>query len=290
MSSLFKVVKKIKKQFIKLKRNRWERFQNNGQSFLVHNYKNLFNIRLYKDSYLSEEIYRNMFEPDEAQFIHDYLKKGDIFVDIGTNIGLYSLMAAKKVGVDGKVYSFEPVNKTYQRFLENIEINKFKNIISVRKALSDSSGEFEINVSCDGFDGWNSFASIIRGSESIKEMVETITFDSFFRDEAIWDRISLIKIDVEGWEKFVLLGGEEHFKRPICPTIIIEFVDQNTKNAGYSCKELYLQLKSYGYEIYNINNQIIQKEEQRESYEYSNLVATKDIQNIIHRLTNWTII
>lgn len=290
MSSLFKVIDKIKKQFIKLKRNRWERFQNNGQSYLVHNYKNLFKIRLYKDSYLSEEIYKNLFEPEETLFIHDYLKKGDIFVDIGTNIGIYSLMAAKKIGVEGAVYSFEPVSKTFRRFLENIEINKFKNIIPIKKALSDKNGDLVMNISCDGFDGWNSFASITRGTKSTIENVETITFDSFFRDEAVWNRISLIKIDVEGWEKFVLLGGEEHFKRSECPTLIIEFVDQNTKNAGYSCKELYLQLKSYGYEIYNIKNQIIQEEEIRETYEYTNLIASKDLQGIRQRLANWTIL
>jgi FkbM family methyltransferase len=290
MNSLNKLINKIKKQFIKFKRNRWERFQNNGQSFLVHNYKNLFKIRLYKDSYLSEEIYRNLFEPEEAKFINAYLKKGDIFVDVGTNIGLYSLMAAKKVGVDGNVYSFEPVARTFQRFLENIEINKFKNIISVNKALSDSSGVLEINVSCDGFDGWNSFTTMTRGSKSITETVDTTTFDSFFDDDAIWNRISLIKIDVEGWEKFVLLGGEEHFRRQVCPTIIIEFVDQNAKNAGYTCIDLYSQLKAYGYEIYNINNQIIQKEILKESYEYSNLIATKNIQNIIQRLPGWLLI
>lgn len=290
MSRFYKLINKIKKQFIKLKRNRWERFQNSNRSFIVHNFKNIFKIRLYKDSYLSKEIYNNLFEPDETLFINDFLKRGDIFVDIGANIGLYSLMAAKKIGKEGKVYSFEPVNKTFSRLLENIEINKFNNIIPVKKALSDKNGEFEMNISCDGFDGWNSFTSITRGNKSVKEKVETITFDSFFHDGVIWNRISLIKIDVEGWEKFVLLGGEEHFRRSGCPPLIVEFVDQNTKKAGYSCNELYLQLKSYGYEIYNINNQMIQKEMLKESYEYSNLIALKDIKGISQRLINWIII
>jgi FkbM family methyltransferase len=283
-----KILKLFQKQYIKLKRDRWERFQNNGKHFLVFNYKNLFKIRLYKDSFISEEIYKSKFEPEESEFIRDFLKEGDIFIDIGANIGLYTLMAARKIGALGKVYSFEPTTTTYARLLENININRFRNIIPVNKALSDKNGMFEINVSCDGFEAWNSFSKITRGSKFGTEIVEATRFDSFFNDDEIRERISLIKIDVEGWEKFVLLGGEEYFKKFNSPVLIVEFVDQNTINAGYTCKELYFQLKGYGYEIYNLQNNKIQEEFPKDYYEYSNLIATKDINMLIQRLNNWT--
>jgi FkbM family methyltransferase len=282
-------LKLLQKQFYKLKRDRWERFQNNGKHFLVFNYQNIFKIRLYKDSFISEEIYKNTFEPDEAEFIRDFLKEGDIFIDIGANIGLYTLMAARKIGVLGKVYSFEPTGITYKRLLENININRFRNIIPVNKALSDKNGMFEMNVSCDGFEAWNSFSKITRGSRFGTEIVEATRFDSFFNGDENRDRISLIKIDVEGWEKFVLLGGEEYFKKVNSPVLIVEFVDQNTNNAGYTCKELYDQLRGYGYEILNMKDYKIQKEIPRDYYEYSNLVAAKDINLLVQRLPNWTI-
>jgi FkbM family methyltransferase len=279
----------FKKQYLKLNRNRWDRFQNSGRQFITHHYRNLFKIRLYKDSYLSEEIYRNKFEPDEGQFINDFLMEGDIFVDIGANIGLYTLMAARKIGSAGKVYSFEPTQTTFKRLLDNIAINGFKNIIPVNKALSDKNGSFEMNVSCDGFDGWNSFVKITRGSKARTETVETIKVDSFFHDNKIWGNISLIKIDVEGWEKFVILGGEEHFKRPESPVLIIEFVDQNTINAGYTCKELFQLLVSFGYTLYSIKDRILEKEHVKENYIYSNLVAAKELKEIKKRLRTWQI-
>jgi FkbM family methyltransferase len=279
----------LKKQYSKLKRNRWERFQNSSRRFIVHKYQNIFKIRLYKDSYLSEEIYANKFEMDEAQFISDFLKEGDIFIDIGANIGLYSLMAARRVGSQGIVYSFEPTSITYRRLSDNIRINRFKNIIPVNMALSDKNGNFEMNVSCDGFDGWNSFTQVIRGSKSRTEMVETSTVDNFFSDDRVWNRISLIKIDVEGWEKFVILGGVEHFKRPESPVLIIEFVDQNTINAGYTCQELYQLLVSFGYTLYSIKDRILEKEHVKENYVYSNLVAAKNPEEIRKRLKNWHI-
>jgi len=279
----------LQKQYIKLKRDRWDRFQNSARKFIVHNYQNNFKIRLYKDSYLAEEFYRNKFEPDEGQFISDFLNEGDIFIDIGANIGLYTLMAAKKIGPNGKVYSFEPTDITYKRLLDNITINRFKNIIPVKKALSDNNGSFEMNVSCDGFDGWNSFTKITRGSKSRTEMVETIKLDSFFNDDRIWDRVSLIKIDVEGWEKFVILGGEEHFKRTDSPVLIIEFVDQNTGNAGYTCKELFQLLVSFGYSLYSIKDRMLETELVKDNYVYSNLIAAKNLKEIKKRLKTWDI-
>ena len=70
----------------------------------------------------------------------------------------------------------------------------------------------------------------------------------------------------------------------------MEFVDQNTRNAGYTCKELYDQLRDYGYEILNLEEYKIRKEIPKDYYEYSNLVATKDINLLVQRLTNWAII
>jgi hypothetical protein len=106
---------------------------------------------------------------------------------------------------------------------------------------------------------------------------------------SVWNRISLIKIDVEGWEKFVILGGVEHFKRPESPVLIIEFVDQNTINAGYTCQELYQLLVSFGYTLYSIKDRILEKEHVKENYVYSNLVAAKNPEEIRKRLKNWHI-
>lgn len=95
-------------------------------------------IRLHFDSQLSRLIYCEGFELQERKFLNAFLRPGDIFVDIGANIGLFSLIAARCVGKNGHVYAFEPTAKIYQRLIENVNLNHFKNISYFQLALSDT--------------------------------------------------------------------------------------------------------------------------------------------------------
>ncbi|MBL7916861.1 MAG: FkbM family methyltransferase, partial [Bacteroidia bacterium] len=116
-------------------------------------------IRLYKDSILSKCIYQG-FEQIEIEFICKYLKQGDVFFDIGSNMGLFSLYASELVGNMGKIYAFEPTKGIYKRLIENIELNGIKNIVPVNKGISDKNGTLALNISDNGHDAWNSFAKI----------------------------------------------------------------------------------------------------------------------------------
>ncbi len=241
---------------------------------------------LYFDSRLCQEIYCGQFEKAERQFLNLYLKPNDIFVDVGANIGLFTLIASKKVGAKGQIYSFEPCAHTFSRLEENIHLNRLTNVQCYQVALSDVSGSSKMKISLDGYDAWNSFVKPTAGNRFSIETVRTITWDDFMKQRKLEGKVALMKIDVEGWESHVLNGGRLFFSRPDAPVLQIEFNEKATQASGTSCESLYRQLEDFGYRMYIYDektNQII-PDPLRKSYPYINLFAIKNIQQVHLRL------
>jgi FkbM family methyltransferase len=241
--------------------------------FFEFNLENDVKINLYKDSVLSRLIYDG-FEKEETNYLLKILKKGDIFVDIGTNIGLFSLLASKIVGDEGKVLCFEPAPLTFSRLKENISLNDFKNIDARNIGLSNTKGELTFYVSNNGHDAWNSFAPSQDNKleSSIQVPVSTLDMELQYIDKT---KIKLVKIDVEGWEKFVLFGGKD-FLVNFNPIVMVEFTEENTFNAGYPVYEIYDIIQDFGYVWYRISKGELVKEVKKLHYPYDNLIAIKN--------------
>lgn len=240
-------------------------------------------IKLFKDTVLSKRIYEG-FETEEIDFVNAFLKEGDIFFDIGANIGLFSLIAAKKVGEQGKVYAFEPSPKTFARLKDNVEVNKLQNVFSFNLGLSDKKEKLKLNVSEDGFDAWNSFAKLDDINYQKVVEVDVCTLDEFIFDNQI-EKIDLIKLDVEGWEKFVLNGGKA-FLNAHSPIVMVEFTDSNTFSAGYHVQELYDILQGWGFEWYRYENKELVREIKKLYYPYDNLFAIKDLNSVLNKINS----
>lgn len=235
-------------------------------------------IRLYKDSVLSELIYNNRFENSELKFLKKYLKKNDQFVDIGANIGLFSLIAANCVKEGGSVISFEPTPRTFNRLVENVSLNKFLNVKCYPYALSERNGTVSFYLFPEGKDAWNTMSKPETGLfEEIK--VESIAIDDFnFLNNNFLDKTTLIKIDVEGLEMSVFKGGGNFFSSKNAPTLMVEFCDLQAQNANCFCSDLYILLESYGYKLYKYDckrNALIWQEN-KTRFIYENLIAIKE--------------
>ncbi|MEL1252649.1 FkbM family methyltransferase [Flavobacterium sp. DGU38] len=248
-----------------------------SNNFFEYNLNSKVKINLYKDSVLSRLIYEG-FEKEETDFLEKTLTEGDIFVDIGTNIGLFSLLAAEIVGIDGRVLCFEPAPDTFSRLNENIILNDFKNIHINNIGLSNEPGELTFYVSNNGHDAWNSFApsSDNKLESSIQVPVSTLDLELKDIDKS---KIKLVKIDVEGWEKFVLNGGKDFFIE-FSPVVMVEFTESNTFNAGYSVHEIYDIMQDLGYVWYTVKNKTLLLETKRLHYPYNNLIAIKESEKI----------
>jgi FkbM family methyltransferase len=267
--TLIKVLKekRLKKVFLKAK-------ELNKPSILIR--YNGIKLNLNIKSKFSEILVHGPFELEEQCFLKYFLKRNGVFIDVGSNIGLFSLIASKRVGKKGKVYSFEPTPETFKWLQLNISVNRIKNIYASNIAVSNNSGKQEFKISGDGYDAWNSFGIPSEGKVIEKIQVNTITFDDFICLNNL-ERIDLIKIDVEGWEINVLKGGKKYFNKCTSAAILIEFTDINLQNAGFSSTELYNLLISYGYKLFTFNcsQKLLLKDNLREEYPYLNLVALK---------------
>ncbi|MBL4674837.1 MAG: FkbM family methyltransferase [Mucilaginibacter sp.] len=251
-----------------------------GKDKYVHQLSEGLKMNLYKDSVISELIFEG-FEKNEELFIQNLLKPGDTFIDIGANAGLHSLVAAKALNGKGKVYAFEPTPKTIKRLTENVELNNLSEHISVQPVgLSNQNGELKLNLADNGYDAWNSFVNLTHIAVSNHVNVPVITFDSFVQDNNIdISEISLVKIDVEGWEINVLEGMKKTLANDnFNSSFLIEFTEENMFRAGYSCKELYNYLLNRGYKWfeYDAASNQLKPSELKAYYPYENLIATKN--------------
>lgn len=163
-------------------------------------------------------IYCGMIEWRDVHFVKDFLHSGDAFVDIGANIGVYSLIAASTLGV--RVCALEPSKESYDRLLENLELNAVTGVITRRIAAGriDDMGRLTM-----GHDTTNHLLWDDSSEDPGAETVEIRAMDSLLPELGI-SNPALIKIDVEGWELEVLAGLIDTISA-YAPSLIVEWND-----------------------------------------------------------------
>ncbi len=246
-------------------------------------------IRLFRNANLSQELYCYGFEEAEIRFFRSYLKPGDQVLDVGANIGLFSLIASESVTSSGKVFAFEPSPQTYAWLKENIDANVLQNVETNKLALSDRNGNIDFFVSAEGFDAFNSIIRPSKGDNYKKESVPTLTLDEFLRSKQLAGKIRFIKIDVEGFEIPLLEGGREELSSAQAPDLIVEFTESNARNAGTTCADLYDKITGFGYSLYEYHmasNSLVHEPRGRNYTTYKNLIATKDIEGVRRRIAS----
>ena len=161
---------------------------------------------------------RDWTEP-ELRALDRFLRPGDVFVDVGANIGLYTLKGARLVGPSGRVVAVEPGSAVGGLLADNIALNGYRHVAIVAKALADEAGWATLHHVPLGDDP-QAFSLLTGGADLDGEKVETTTLDRLVADQSL-PRVDCIKIDVEGAEHMVLSGGRETIER-WHPTVIFE--------------------------------------------------------------------
>ena len=240
---------------------------------------------LYTDSELSRLIRLENFSATERWFTREFLRPRDVYVDVGANAGLFTLTAAQAVGSSGRVFGFEPSPLMFSRLQENVALNGFRNVSCHQLALSSGEGEAEMAVARDEHDGWSSLAGPRAGAAFKSETVRTSTWARFATENGLVGRVALMKMDVEGWERQVLLGGREVFARADAPVLYVEFTDRAA--GGPSCAQLYALLEELGFGLYavDLERRAVISAPRQAAYADVNLVAAKDPQKVNERLS-----
>jgi FkbM family methyltransferase len=167
------------------------------------------------------------------------LNKGDLFIDIGANQGLFSIIASNK---GAKVISFEPNFEIFKIFVRNISINKCENIyplnVGIFNQLTEKSMFTYKNKSGKAFvQNKTKYNNILTVDRSFIQIVNNIQFEN-----------CMIKIDVEGAEYIVLLELEDVIKsNDRINTIIIEINPDHLKRFNSKVEDIYILLKEYNY-------------------------------------------
>jgi FkbM family methyltransferase len=165
------------------------------------------------ESYMIDEIYhKKVYE----KFYE--AKAGDVVLDVGANIGAFSVKISGLVGEGGRIVAVEPESTNFRLLRSNIEMNDCKNILPVRTALGEHPGKASLNVYKKR--GNNSFLAKKTESLERQEEVGVRTLDDLLEECAL-SRLSLIKVDTEGYELKVLEGGSETIRR-LKPRIVGE--------------------------------------------------------------------
>ena len=197
--------------------------------------------------YPSPDMVVDKYESTTTQLFRQLLKPGMTVIDVGANVGYFSLLAADLVGSGGTVYAFEPEPENHTLLSTNIEINSYTNIQAKQEAVSNTCGSTPFFLS-----------ELDNGSHSIYEAgargvaarlsVNTTTLDAFVEGEG-WPNIDLLKIDVEGAELTVLDGMEQLNQRNPGLTLIIEYCPSLLQAAGVPPLDLLDKLTSMNFKI-----------------------------------------
>jgi len=204
-----------------------------------------YNISVDLSDYIQRSIYLNAFEPRESALVRDYLKPGMTFVDVGANVGYFTLMAASLVGVRGAVVAFEPSPYAFDRLARTIEGNQLPQVRAIQAALSDTSGTLQIYV--PKLPG-NHTPTMVANDGGDPIDVATHRLDECLVDLGI-DRVDLMKIDVEGFEPNVLRGAKSYLEHGKINAILCEFNRLWLEANKSSPAQLYDDITSYGYEL-----------------------------------------
>lgn len=203
-----------------------------------------------RDGVQSTLLERGEWEPTISRTISRILRPGDVFVDVGANIGYFSLLASRVVGGEGLVLAFEPLQENVARLIDTCSRNRSRNVICLGLALNDAGRLVKLHLSGDGQVGLTSMRPF--GADS--RTVLSCRLDDII-DASLFTRVRLVKIDVEGAEMNALKGMAALLNRGHRPYFICEVTDEFLRCFGASAESLTRQFASYGYLLFATGRQ-----------------------------------
>jgi FkbM family methyltransferase len=195
--------------------------------------------------------FRGQMEPGVSKLFRTLIGPGAVVVDVGANVGVYTLLAAKVLQGCGKIFSFEPTPRTYRILRENVQVNGFLELGIVelhQMAVTDRTGAARLST----FSRDCGHNTLFRDSQADGEIeVATTSLDEILSAQ---ERIDLIKIDVEGAEPLVFRGMRNLVERNPRVHIILEFAPVHLRRAGFDPSSVIAEFHASGFEIRRIDD------------------------------------
>lgn len=198
---------------------------------------------------------RGYYEPQIHKLIQSILKEGDIFFDVGANVGYFSVIASPIVGHSGKVFAFEPNPIVAQLLFQSIKKQPFSNIELIKKAVTSDGSDVLLKVlKNSGF----SYTLPKRISAEKSSLVPSVALDDFKVLKCGNNCPRLIKVDVEGAEMDVLRGAERTLR--YCDTqVLMEIQNWTLQRYGHTVQDVFTYMKELGYKALNCDFKVIKE-------------------------------
>lgn len=219
------------------------------QEFIFRKYLGNIKLNINTKYPIERGVVAGIYDPTTFLMIDKIVKKGDICLDIGANVGGITFAMAKRVGESGKVFAFEPGAPIFQRLKSNIEMNQdLKNIIiPFQLGISDKT----TNCYWKEHQGLPGNGSIVEFGESNEKPVAVTTVDDHLLKNPI-EKLNFVKIDVEGMEYEAIKGGGDTWKKYL-PVIYYETIQTfEIKRKEPTLKYIENLLSEIGYNFYKV--------------------------------------
>lgn len=218
-------------------------------------------------------IYAGLHEFNDMAFLLHLLREGDHFVDVGANIGSYTILASKV----RKAFSisFEPVPSTFYWLKLNIAANEIEGLVDAR------------NIGCSGEPGILRFSKNEDTTNHVLvdgENVESIAVYTLPMDEALKRTPIMIKIDAEGFETEVLRGSQGLLKKPGLKAILIELNGSGLRY-GFDEKNIHEKLINHGFKPYTYEA-FSRSLQELQTYGKHNTIYIRDFEAVQERVTS----
>ena len=189
------------------------------------------------------------YSESEIENLRRDLHPGGVLVDVGANIGLFSIELAGAVSPGGEIWAFEPAPDTAERLKGNVAANKLGGVISVMEmALGDAQGELPLTAPAD--DRFDTGRRMLGGGGQTIGVVRVMVFDELVRNGTLDLRSGLhaVKVDVEGAELGVLKGMRETLELHRPRIVMVETIDDHLAAFGTSTEGVDAFMRSIGYD------------------------------------------
>ncbi len=181
-----------------------------------------------------------------ADYLKPFLHRGTTFVDIGANVGYFTLLACT---FGARVIAYEPTPSVFARLTENVALNGFQADL-VNAAVMDEPGTLSLHLSGDDPE-----ANSLFGTDGQCVHVPAVSLDDDLAARGI-DHVDILKIDAEGAEPFVLDGATRLLSSPHPPAILVEVNAFTLHCAGLQPSDILSRLEAHGYRHTEIENAI----------------------------------
>lgn len=189
-------------------------------------------------------------EKTETEIVKNEIKEGDVIIDVGANIGYYTLLFAKLAGKTGRVFAFEAESSNFEILEKNVHENNFTNIVLEQKAVSDKSGVVKFYIG----DESNTENQLFKPDVNHKEIeIKSTSIDEYF--ESIDKKVDFIKMDIQGAEPLVIKGMKKILQKNKNLKIMLEWWPDAIKKYGIDPGKHLTELVNLGYKIFEIDDE-----------------------------------